>query len=324
MLFRSSGFIELHNPSTKTAWDLGGVRLLASSMAFVFPDGTVIGPGAFLCVVADLDVFRKTHGSQPVVAGVWTGSLGESGDRVRLVRTLPGGAGNETLAEVGFESQAPWPLAAAGVGAALQRVDARRDGTRVGNWSATASYTGPRDLVAYASTWKYLQTGPVTADWKETGFKDDAWPAGKGLLYVENAALPETKNTALTLGQTTYYFRTRFTLPSVPTGSSLVLNTILDDAAVLYLNGVEVFRQNIDAGVVVDFNTFANTSVSDAVVTGPFTLPASALRAGENVLAVEVHQITAGSSDIVFGCELKLVGGEVPALTPGQIGRAHV
>ncbi|MFM7817128.1 MAG: lamin tail domain-containing protein, partial [Verrucomicrobiota bacterium] len=69
--------------------------------------------------------------------------------------------------------------------------------------------------------------------------------------------------------------------------------------------------------VAVDFNTFATTSVSDAVVTGPFTLPSGALRAGENVIAVEVHQINAGSSDIVFGCELKLEGGNVPALTPG-------
>jgi hypothetical protein len=36
------------------------------------------------------------------------------------------------------------------------------------------------------------------------------------------------------------------------------------------------------------------------------------------VLAVEVHQVNAGSSDVVFGCELKLAGGDVPALTPGQ------
>ena len=235
-----SGFIELHNPSAKTAWDLGGVRLQSSGMSFAFTQGTVIGPGAFLCVVADLDVFRKTHGSQPLVAGVWTGALGEAGDRVRLVRSLPGGGGEETLADVGFEAQAPWPLAAAGGGAALQRIDARRDGRRVGNWSATASYNGPRDLIAYTSSWRYFQTGPVSADWKDPGFKDDAWPTGKGLLYVESADLPEAKNTALTLGQTTYYFRTRFTLPSVPNGASLVLNTILDDGAVVYLNGVEL------------------------------------------------------------------------------------
>lgn len=312
-----SGFVELFNPSTKVTWNLGGLRLLGAGVSFTFPEGTVIGPGAFLCVVADLDVFRKTHGTQPTVAGAWTGSMGDLGDRIRLVRTAPGGAGEETLAEVAFESQAPWPVAAAGGGAALQRIDARRDGTRVGNWSASAAYTGPRDLVAYTSTWSYFQTGPVSADWKDPGFKDAAWPTGKGLLYVESAALPEPKNTALTLGQTTYYFRTRFTLPSVPNGVGLVLNTILDDGAVVYLNGVEVFRQNIDAAVAVDFNTFANGAVDNAVVTGPFTLPAAALRTGENVLAVEVHQVNAGSSDIVFGCELKLEGGNVPALTPG-------
>jgi hypothetical protein len=46
------------------------------------------------------------------------------------------------------------------------------------------------------------------------------------------------------------------------------------------------------------------------------TLPATLLRAGENVLAVEVHQINAGSSDIVMGCILTLAGGQTPAFTP--------
>ena len=50
---------------------------------------------------------------------------------------------------------------------------------------------------------------------------------------------------------------------------------------------------------------------------GPFTVPADALVAGENVVAVEVHQINPTSSDIVFGLTLDLEGGNVPAFTPG-------
>jgi hypothetical protein len=41
------------------------------------------------------------------------------------------------------------------------------------------------------------------------------------------------------------------------------------------------------------------------------------LVAGTNILAVEVHQVNSTSSDVVFGCTLNLVGGNVAGLTPG-------
>jgi hypothetical protein len=47
-------------------------------------------------------------------------------------------------------------------------------------------------------------------------------------------------------------------------------------------------------------DTAANRTVSDAILEGPFTVAVDNLRAGENVLAVEVHQTSSGSSDIVF------------------------
>ncbi len=95
------------------------------------------------------------------------------------------------------------------------------------------------------------------------------------------------------------------------------LTTILDDGAVFYLNGKEIYRQNIPAGTIVDFNTFASPNVADATLTGPFTVSAADLRAGTNVLAVEVHQVGISSSDIVMGCRLDLDGGNLPGLTPG-------
>ena len=84
----------------------------------------------------------------------------------------------------------------------------------------------------------------------------------------------------------------------------------------------ELYRQGIAAGPV-DFNTpgfdFANppNAVGDAAWAGPFTFPATDLVAGTNIFAAEVHQVNTTSSDIVFGCTLELVGGNVPGLTPG-------
>ena len=60
------------------------------------------------------------------------------------------------------------------------------------------------------------------------------------------------------------------------------------------------------------------------VVEGPFDLPARALRSGDNVLAVEVHQSTSASVDVVFGGELIAdvsqcgIGLEVVRLAAGE------
>ena len=51
--------------------------------------------------------------------------------------------------------------------------------------------------------------------------------------------------------------------------------------------------------------------MGDAVLTGPFIIPGSALLAGENVLAVEVHQQNTTSSDVVFGMTLETTPREL-------------
>ncbi len=313
----NGGYVELLNASTTTPWDLSGIRLDGRDLEYVFPAGRVLAPGELVCVVADVAAFRAAHGPAPAVAGAWTGSLGAGGDVLRLVRPGTGGAPDEILDQVRYESVAPWPVAAAGGGAALQLVDALEDNDTPANWSAAASYDGPRELVSMTGTWRYYQEGPVGADWRSPAFDDASWSQGAALLYVENSDLPAPKNTALQIGQPTYYFRTRFTLPTVPGNATLQLSTIIDDGAVFHLNGREILRQNIATDAEVNFNTFASSVVDNALLVGPVTLPTAALVAGENVLAVEVHQVNAGSSDIVLGAELRLEGGTVVAFTPG-------
>ena len=87
--------------------------------------------------------------------------------------------------------------------------------------------------------------------------------------------------------------------------AELRMRSVVDDGAVFYLNGTEVHRLRMDDPV--GHGTFADDNVGDANYEGPFDLSASGLIVGENVLAVEVHQDDAGSSDIVFGLELDAV-----------------
>ncbi len=307
-------YVELKNASAKTTWDLSGYRLVGEALEFTFPAETWVGPGALLCVVRDDTAFVAAYGTAPRLAGVWEGNLGTSGDYLRL---LPPAPATDALSAVRFSASAPWPAAANGGGSALQLIDDRRASARVANWTAVPASSGSRSLVVMTNLWRYYQSGPADASWKEPAFNDSAWPQGRALLYREDASLPAPKNTLLNLGQNTYYFRTTFELPSLPTGGVLRLSTIIDDGAVFYLNGREIHRQNMPEGVAVNFNTFALLNVPDATLAGPISLSAAGLRPGPNVFAVEVHQVNAGSTDVVMGCRLDLQGGTFRGFTPG-------
>jgi hypothetical protein len=158
-------------------------------------------------------------------------------------------------------------------------------------------------LVAMTNVWKYWEQGDLGTTWSGPGFNDGTWPSGPALLYVETSALPAPKNTPLTLGKTTYYFRTHFSFPSNTAGARLALQTVVDDGAIFWLNGQELHRLGMAAGAAT-YATDASRNVDNALLEGPFDLPATALQQGDNVLAVEVHQSGANSSDIVFGLAL--------------------
>jgi hypothetical protein len=76
---------------------------------------------------------------------------------------------------------------------------------------------------------------------------------------------------------------------------------LVDDGVVLYLNGAEVHRQGI--GPAAPFEEYANFTVGTADYQD-VDLPASALREGDNLLAAELKNVSATSSDITFGLEL--------------------
>lgn len=307
----AAGYVELANPSAVTSWDLTGSRLLGRGFEFVFPAGSVLSPGARLCVASDVAAFRAAYGAGIPLAGGWGGVIGRDGDDLRLI-----GVDGELLDRVTFAVGGAWPELPTTGGVAFQLIDLMDDNARPGNWAAAAAFTGSRRLVEYTSLWKYLDGGAPTPSWTAPDADESGWKQGGGLLFNESAVLAAPKTTELPLGRLAYYFRGTFVLPAKPVGASLSLTHFLDDGAVFYLNGVELTRFNMPAGEVTP-TTLANATVGDAAASTPVTLPGELLRSGPNVLAVEVHQSSLGSSDIVFGAQLELVGGTLPSLTPG-------
>jgi hypothetical protein len=158
--------------------------------------------------------------------------------------------------------------------------------------------------------WTYEASGTELGDaWYASAFNDTSWsngvitfafPAGE----VIQAGYPV--RTVLPAVLPTTYFRTHFNLPTSPsTVTNLQLQAILDDGAVFYLNGQELTRVRMPAGPV-DINTLASAgSPSDPPqILETFTVPSTALRSGDNVLAARVHQSATTSSDTVFAAGL--------------------
>ncbi|MSU37005.1 MAG: hypothetical protein EXS36_18290 [Pedosphaera sp.] len=154
--------------------------------------------------------------------------------------------------------------------------------------------------------WKYNQSGAnLGTAWVAPSFDDSLWASGPALLAVENAALPEPIRTPLTLGPITFYFRHHFQYNG-PATAQLRLHTVIDDGAVLYLNGKNIWNTRVQGSPPLS-STLADSTVSDAVYEGPFEVSVTNLLNGENVLAAEVHQVATTSSDLVFGISLDVV-----------------
>jgi len=161
-------------------------------------------------------------------------------------------------------------------------------------------------LIEMASQWSYHQdaTAPPP-NWPEPGFDDAAWPSGKALLANESSPMPAPLNTPLALGPRTFYFRTRFEWNGEAPPTRLQLWAIVDDGAILYLNGKEILRIGMLPDIAPYHEMLAGRNIINATLEGPFTIDLALLKPGENLLAAEVHQVSGNSSDIAFGLRLE-------------------
>ncbi len=126
-------YVELHNRSRTTAFDLSGWAL--NGLDYSFPPGSRLGAGEYLVLARDRGSFHDAHGVGALVFDEFGGNLQSDGETLTLWR--PGGVGEPGIevAKVRYEMGRPWPEGAAGTGASLQLVDADEDPWRAGNWA---------------------------------------------------------------------------------------------------------------------------------------------------------------------------------------------
>jgi hypothetical protein len=185
-------------------------------------------------------------------------------------------------------------------------------------------------LLPAGSSWRYFASNRAPGvDWMTAGFNDSAWPAGEAQLgYGDNderTTLPDTVNGTKVF---TAYFRRTFQVANPGAVQGLTARLLRDDGAAVWLNGTSVHRSNLPEGPLA-FDTPATATISgtDESTFLEVPLPVTALRTGTNILAVEVHQQNASSSDLSFDLELTVSTrstNHAPTLELGQESRVTV
>jgi len=173
------------------------------------------------------------------------------------------------------------------------------------------------------SVWSYLDTG-VSLDaepWTEAAYDITSWSAGFAPLgYGDPVSTqisfgPDAGNKFITT-----YFTREVNISLAALTDEVVFGLNRDDGAVVYINGVEVFRDNMPAGPI-DFLTNSETTVSGSDENAFFIheVAKTFFVEGVNKIAVEIHNRDGQSSDLKFDMFIKNQSQNADCV-PGDIG----
>lgn len=179
----------------------------------------------------------------------------------------------------------------------------------------------PSDLlrVPAHAQWRHRAIGqPVAGDWTALEFDDSAWSEGQAPFGDGVGAL-----TPIAADQAPIGLRLRRHFQAeAPVEGLLRLDLLRSDGVAVYLNGELLARSNLAAGPLPD------DALADDNLTGleaqryiQLVAPATAVRAGDNVVAVEVRRYSPGVAGLIFDLQLEPWD---PATAPGDQLAAQV
>ncbi|MEO8350396.1 MAG: lamin tail domain-containing protein [Chthoniobacteraceae bacterium] len=157
---KADEFIELYN-RTGAAVSLDGWKI-RGGIDFDFLPGTSIPPGGYLIVAGSKSTISAHYPSATVV-GDWSGSLGNSGDLIRLVD----GVGN-LADEVDYKVGGDWPTLAGGLGSSMELIHPDMDNSRASAWrDSDESNKTAFQTFTTTGTYRQLNSAGGPTDYKE-------------------------------------------------------------------------------------------------------------------------------------------------------------
>lgn len=306
-------FIELHNAGG-TAVNLSGWQF-ADGIAYTIPNGTSLAAGGYLVVAQNPAALLAKFGVAAL--GPWTGKLSSEGEKLTL-KNAAGGTEDEVEYSLGF----PWPTVGDAPGYSIELINPAFDNNLGGNWRASvnpAPAQSATTLIASNSTWGYFkgttEASSPTTSWRALNFNDAGWLSGAGSIgYGESfisTALNDMQN-----NYTTVFLRKKFVATNAAALTALTLAAQYDDGFKVWINGSNVLNVNISTAEIA-YNGTASSSTREAYTYDTFNLPAPQgyLVPGTNIIAVQVANASAGSSDLFFDA---LLQGQTSPSTVGS------
>ena len=157
-------------------------------------------------------------------------------------------------------------------------------------------------IINWADSWHYHLGDPgIPSDWNTLEFDDSLWSYGpSGFGYNDNDDLTIVPQQTLSI-----FVRKSFNINDLSNITAVALHVDYDDGFVAYLNGVEIARANIGSpGIPPAYNDYTISDREAEIYQGgspeKFIIdsPQTLLQEGENVLAIQVHNVSSTSSDL--------------------------
>ena len=316
-------FIELFNAGA-AALDLAGWQF-TDGVQFTFP-ATTLPAGGYVVVAENPAALKAKFGVDAL--GPFIGNLSKYGERL-VLRDAAGNKADEVDYQPGF----PWPTVGDPPGYSIELINPALDNDLGGSWRVSvaggASQPQTQTPINPGSPWRYFKgtqeaSVPTTA-WRENGFDDAAWSVGALPIGYDPALPLGTRLDDMRYQYTSVFLRRAFSVSDPAKVSTLILEALYDDGFKVWINGNRVLDVNISAGEVPFDGTAATAIESNDFATFTIDNAGRFLRAGPNVIAVQLHNASRGnSSDCFFDGRLTAqTGPRSRGPTPGRLNAAY-
>ena len=276
---------------------------LVQSFNFKKPNGADISPMGNEILVRQEDfaqIFTRTNGQSI------SSALAEASNGIPVVGTAAGEPNGEAI---GFDYYG---------GGYFTVSDSEPTGVQPLYYFARTSFDGPtppRVLVPLAATWKFLADGSnQNTNWQNSSFNDALWSSGAAQFGFGNSNAQTVVSYGANVNNKfiTSYFRKTFTATNVNRIANLTLKLVVDDGALVYLNGAPLQNLNLNFGA--SYNMLAISMTNDLRDTWQsFSVDPKLLAEGTNTIAAEVHLASVTATNMGF--DLQLIATEAPFIT---------
>lgn len=264
-------------------------------------DGAVAEDDSAPSVPEGLSVTGVTSSSVSLAWDASTDDVGVAGYRVYRDGTMVAEVVDTTYADTELAADTAYVYEVTAYDAAGN--ESARSASVTATTAEQQTTADPSVLVAAGATWRHLATGADPGStWMQPAFDDASWPAAPAEFGFGDG----DEVTEVPSGHRVYYFRRGFEVADPAEVSGLTVRLLRDDGAAVYVNGVEVVRDNLPDGELTNDTNALDAQWGSAESSfHEFTVPPSALVPGANLVAVSVHNKWYGDPDVSFDLALQ-------------------